>query len=188
MEPVLLSSLWLPIVVAAVAVFFASYLAWMVLPHHRSDWSGLKNEEEVRSVLRGTTPGEYSLPHAATREAYKSEEWKAKCTEGPAALLTVIPSGPPKMGKSLVQWFIYCLVVSLFVAYVTSRAVPAGSEYLRVFQIAGTVAFLAYSAAHVSGAIWMGHRWSRALKDVLDGLVYGLLTAGIFGWLWPHAG
>ncbi len=185
MEPVLLSSLWLPILIASVIVFVASFLAWMVLPHHRSDWSKLPNEDAFRAVAKGTPPGEYHFPHAASSEEWKSPEWTAKATEGPNGFLIVVPSGPPKMGKNLAQWFVYCLGVSFFVAYVTAHAVPKGAEYLKVFQIAGTVAFLAYSAAHVTGAIWMGHRWRRALKDVIDGLVYGLLTAGVFGWLWP---
>lgn len=185
MESVMLSSLWLPIVVASVIVFFASALAWMVLPHHRTDWSKLPDEAGVRATVRGLAPGEYSFPHAATSDDWKSKEWIEKATEGPNGFLVVVPTGPPKMGKSLAQWFVHCLVVSLFVAYVTGHALGAGTDYLKVFQIAGTVAFLAYSAAHVPGAIWMGHRWSRALKDVVDGLVYGLLTAGVFGWLWP---
>jgi len=25
-----------------------------------------------------------------------------------------------------------------------------------------------------------------AIKETIDGLVYGLLTAGVFGWLWPR--
>jgi hypothetical protein len=28
--------------------------------------------------------------------------------------------------------------------------------------------------------------WGATIKEVIDGLVYGLLTAGTFGWLWPH--
>jgi hypothetical protein len=60
------------------------------------------------------------------------------------------------------------------------------SPYLQVFRVAGTVAFLAYSGAHVPGAIWFGRPLGSALKEVADGLLYGLLTAGAFGWLWPR--
>jgi hypothetical protein len=28
--------------------------------------------------------------------------------------------------------------------------------------------------------------WGTTIKEVIDGLVYGLLTAGTFGWLWPR--
>lgn len=34
-------SLWLTIVLSAVAVFYASFVAWMILPHHKADWNGL---------------------------------------------------------------------------------------------------------------------------------------------------
>lgn len=185
MEPVLLSSLWLPIVISAVVVFFASAIAWMALPHHRSDWSKLPDEESARSALKGVAPGGYTVPHAATPDDRKTEAWQKKAKEGPLAFVSVIPASSMNMGKSLGLWFTHCVVVSIFVAYVTGHAVGTGGEYLKVFQIAGTVAFLAYSAAHVPGAIWMGHEWSRTVKDVIDGLVYGLLTAGVFGWLWP---
>ena len=37
----------------------------------------------------------------------------------------------------------------------------------------------------ISESIWKGQSWSTTLKFVFDGLVYGLLTAGVFGWLWP---
>ncbi len=185
MEPVYVTALLLPILLSAVVVFIASAIAWMVLPHHRTDFRKLPDEEKARAALKGVAPGEYCFPHAATAADRKSPEWLAKMKEGPNAFVTVVPSGPPKMGKELTLWFIYCIVVSIFVAYVTGRALGAGSEYLKVFRIAGTVAFLAYASAHASGAIWLGHRWSRAIKDILDGLVYGLLTAGVFGWLWP---
>ena len=171
--------------IASVVVFIASFLAWMVLPHHRSDWSKLEDEDGIREALKGIPPGEYSIPHAATSEEWKSEEWKAKAVAGPNGFISIIPSGLPNMGKNLGQWFIYCLVISASVAYVTGRTMGPGADYLAVFRISGTVAFLAYSAAHIPGAIWMGHSWGRAIKDVIDGFVYGLLTAGVFGWLWP---
>ena len=185
MEPVLLTSLWQPIVVSAVLVFIASSIVWMVLPHHRSDWKRLPNEEAVRAALQGVAPGGYSFPYAAGAEDWKSPEWIAAVTKGPNGMLNVLPPGPPKMGKQLAIWFVYLLVISTFVAYLTGRVLPAGTDYLQVFRIAGTAAFLAYSSAHVANAIWMGHAWKRTLKDVLDGLAYALLTAGAFGWLWP---
>ncbi len=180
-----ISSLWLPIVGSTVVVFIASFLAWMVLPHHRSDWSKLEDEEDVRAALKGVPAGEYSFPHAATSEEWKSSEWQEKAKAGPNGFMSITPPGLPNMGSRLGQWAVYCLVISVCVAYVTGRTLAPGAHYLGVFRVAGTVAFLAYSAAHIPGAIWMGHGWGRTLKDVMDGFVYGLLTAGMFGWLWP---
>jgi hypothetical protein len=115
-----------------------------------------------------------------------SPEQMEKYKQGPVGYLTVIPSGPPAMGKYLAQWFVYCIVVSFLVAYLTGRALAPGAAYLAVFRIAGTAAFLGYAGAVASESIWKGQSWVTTGKFVFDGLVYGLLTGGVFGWLWPR--
>ena len=115
----------------------------------------------------------------------KTPEFIEKSTKGPAALLTVIPSGPPAMGASLIQWFVYCLTVGVFVAYITSRTVAPDSDYMAVFRFAGTSAFMGYVLALMQSSIWYKRAWATTVKNSLDGLVYALLTAGVFGWLWP---
>ncbi len=50
----------------------------------------------------------------------------------------------------------------------------------------GTASFMAYAFGLIPGSIWWGKPWSATIKEVFDGLVYGLLTAGVFGWLWPR--
>ncbi len=180
-----LVSLWLPILLSAVVVFIASSVIWMVVQYHHSEWRKLPDEETARSALKGTSPGQYSVPHAASAADRKDPDWQEKYKEGPAVMLVVFPHGSLAMGKQMVQWTIYCLVVSFLVAYVTSVALSAGAEYLQVFRIAGTVAVLTYAGAAPMKSIWFGHQWSATAKDALDGLIYGLLTAGVFGWLWP---
>jgi hypothetical protein len=101
-------------------------------------------------------------------------------------MLTLFPSGPPAMPKFLGMWFAYCLVIGFFVAYLTGRTVAPGANYLGVFRVAGTAAFLAYGLGNLSNGIWKGQPWGVTLKEVIDGLVYALLTAGTFGWLWPR--
>jgi len=91
-----------------------------------------------------------------------------------------------KMTRNLVQWFLFLLVTGVFVAYVTGRALGAGTPYLRVFQIAGATAFIGYSLALCQLSIWYRRSWSLTLKGVFDGLIYAALTAGTFGWLWPR--
>ena len=90
------------------------------------------------------------------------------------------------MPKFLVQWFVYCLLIGFFVAYLTWHTVAVGTDYLAVFRVAGTAAFMAYGLGNLSNGIWKGQMWVTTLKEVFDGLVYGLLTAGTFGWLWPR--
>lgn len=187
MEQVSLVSLWLPILVSAVIVFFAGFLAWTVLPHHRSDWVTMPSDEPLLQAIRslGLERGQYFFPRAMKPDVAKQDpEAAARAKEGPIGSL-VLWEGPPKMGKSLTYYFLFCLGVSFMVAYVGYAAIPAGAEYLHVFRVLGTTAALAYAAAEIPAAIWFGHTWSSVWKSVIDGVVYGLLTGGAFGWLWP---
>ena len=183
-----LTALWLPIVLSAVLVFLASAVLHMVLPFHRKDYKGLPAEDKIREAIReaGVTPGDYHFPHATDLKAAYTPEMIKKFEQGPVGMMTVIPSGPPTMGKALGIWFVFCLVVSVFVAYLTSRTMAAGTSYIAVFRIAGTVAFMGYGMAQATDSIWKGQAWSTTWKHICDGLIYGLLTAGIFGWLWPQ--
>ena len=183
-----LGQLLLPIILSAVLVFVVSSIIHMVLGYHRSDYTPLPNEDAVRAAIRSgnPAPAQYVIPYCATPKDMGSPEMVRKFTEGPIGVLNLRRPGPPGMGPSLAQWFAFSLVVSFFVAYVACHALPAGAPYLKVFQVVGAVGFLAYSAGQIPAAIWMGKPWSIALKEVFDGLVYGLVTAGSFGWLWPR--
>ena len=70
--------LWLPIVVSGVALFFASWAAWMVLPHHKGDWKGLPNEQAVMDTLKnsGVQPGQYNFPHCASSATGRTKSSK----------------------------------------------------------------------------------------------------------------
>lgn len=185
---VTLDALWLPILVATVLVFVASSLVWMVLPHHRSDVKGLPNEAAVMDAIakESPAPGLYNFPHAPSPKAMGDPAFQEKLKKGPVGMLTVWRSGPINMGKSMGQWVAYVLVVSTLVAYVTGRTLGPGAHYLAVFRVAGTVASLAYASAIVPAAIWWGRPWNVTWKEVIDGVAYGLLTAGAFGWLWER--
>jgi hypothetical protein len=177
----------MPILISSVLVFFASWVIHMLLPYHRSDSAGLPAEEEVRESLGklNIPPGDYFIPHGDGPKAMSDPAFIEKMKQGPVAVMTVMKNGPPAMGASLVQWFIYCLVVGVLSAYVAGTALPAGVHYLKVFQLAGCTAFIAYSVALAQNSIWYSRKWSSTLKSMFDGLVYALLTAGVFGWLWP---
>jgi hypothetical protein len=183
-----LHTLWLPILLSAVIVFIASSIIHMALPIHKNDYRKLPEEDKVLDSLRtaGVTPGrEYRFPFCSMKEM-KDPSAQEKFKRGPVGVLTIVPSGSPAIGKSLVQWFLYSILVSIFAAYLTSRARPAGTEYLEVFRVAGCTAFLGYSMALLQNAIWRGETWGVTLKHFFGGLLYGLLTGGTFGWLWPR--
>lgn len=185
-----LATLWLPIVVAAVVVQIASTLSWMVLRLHRNDWAPLPDEDPVMSALnsQGAQPGEYTFPFSAGPEDWKSEEWQEKFNRGPVGFITLAKPGEMNIGKNMAQYFAYLLVVLTFVAYVGTIALEAGADYLAVFQVIGTVAILAFAGCAPPNAIWMHRKWSNIWREIFDGVVYGLLTAGVFGWLWPAVG
>lgn len=181
-----LASLWLPILLAAVLVFVISSVLHMVLKYHRSDWVKMSNEEAVMDVLRGTPPGDYMMPHSSGPEMMKDPAFMEKMRRGPAAVVTIM-SGDMQgsFKKALSLWFVYSLVANVFAAYLAGRTLGPGTSYLEVFRIVGTAAFLAYGMGLAQMSIWYGRRWSTTIKSMVDALIYGLLTAGVFGWLWP---
>lgn len=182
-----LTALWLPILVASVFAFIASSLIHMVLGYHNSDYPPMPNEDKARDALRplAIPPGDYMVPRAKSTADLRSPEFMQKMNEGPVMVVTVIPNGPWSMGRNLALWFVYQLVVSLFAAYIAGRALAPGAHYLHVFRFAGATAFVGYSLALWQMSIWYRRKWSSTIKSTFDGLVYALLTAGVFGWLWP---
>jgi hypothetical protein len=180
--------LWLPILLSSVIVFVVSSLVHMVLPWHKNDYPTMPNEGKAMEALRSLAipPGDYMVPHPSSRQALRSPEFLEKLNKGPVMVLTVLPNGPFSMGRNLALWFVYLAVVSLFSAYITGRALPPGVPFLQVFRFAGTTAFLGYTMALWQMSIWYRRAWSTTIKATVDGLIYALLTAATFGWLWPR--
>jgi len=183
-----LAQLWLPIIASAIGVFVASSLVHMVLKWHNADYLKLKNEDDVRNAIRaGTpTPGQYIVPHCLDMKQMQKPEVLQKFTEGPNAFLFVRKNGPPSMGLPLALWFLFNLAIALLAGYLASRTLPAGASFLQVCRVVGLVSFLAYAAGGVQNGIWMGKPWSSVAKEIGDGLIYGFVSAVIFGWLWPR--
>jgi hypothetical protein len=181
-----LTSLWLPILLAAVVVFIVSSLIHTVLKWHANDFRPLPNEDAVMAELRrsGVGPGDYVVPHAASMEQMKEPAYQEKVKAGPVAFISV-GRNELGMGRQLALWFLYSVVVSVMAGYVTGRALGFGADYLQVFRFTGVTALAAYSVALAQQAIWYARSWNSTLKSMADGLIYALLTAGVFGWLWP---
>ena len=180
-------SLWLPIILSAIAVFLISSIIHMVLPYHKSDFKKLPDEDAVRENLgKFNIPGgEYMFPFTTDSKERNSQEFKDKMNKGPVGIMTVFSSGSFNMGSSLAMWFIYCLVVSIFAAYIAGHSLPPGTTYLSTFRFIGATAFIGYSLALIQDSIWYRRSWATTFKSIFDGLIYALFTAGIFGWLWP---
>jgi len=178
-------ALWLPIVLSAVAVFVASSVIWMLLPWHKGDYKGVPNQEAVRAALKGIPPGCYNIPHLAERGDLAKPEVQAMFEEGPTGFLFIAKRQVPAMGPLLGKWFVFNLVVAFCVAYLTGIGMGPGAAYMEVFRIASTATWMAYGFAYVCDSIWYSRPWHLTWKAVFDALIYGLLTGGVFGWLWP---
>ena len=181
-----LIELWLPILLASLAVYITGNILYMVLPHHRKDFQPLPDEDALRTAIaaQNLPRAAYAIPHAASKEDWKNKEKQEKFRTGPVGILTIGRPGT-SMTRQLIQHVFYVFAVSICVAYVSFAALGGGDlEYLKVFQITGTVSFLAHGSAHFLHSIWFHQPWGTTVRNTIDALVYALLTAGFFGWLW----
>ncbi|HWG35687.1 MAG TPA: hypothetical protein VN650_16090 [Gemmatimonadaceae bacterium] len=183
-----LFALWLPILLSAVIVFIASALIHTVLPWHKGDYRSVANEEQVSAALRqfAIPPGDYILPRPASGADLKSPEFLERVRQGPNIVMTVLPNAQWSMGRNLGLWFLYCLIVSILAAWLTGLAAPPGSDYHAVFHFVAITAFIGYAVALWQMSIWWRRSWMTTFKATIDGIIYALLTAGAFAWLWPR--
>ena len=184
----LLSQLWLPILVLAALVFVASFVSWMVLPLHKKEWAQMPDEGDffVKLGALGLEPGKYMFPAYGDRETAKSPEFLAKWEAGPHGVIQIW-GRRPNFVRNLALTFVFYLVTAYFVAYLTWNAVGVGPDvtYGHVFRIAGVAAILAYLFAAIPNAIWFQKPLAGLFADLVDGVVFGLLTAGAFAGFWP---
>ncbi len=179
--------LWLPILATAIFIFIASSLIHMLFKWHNSDYRKLSNEDDVRAAIRAgsPTPGQYILPHCIEMKDMADPVMIKKFTDGPVAMITVRPSVAPTMGKPLVSWFIFTLVIAAIAATVAVDAFGIKGDSRSAAHLVGVVSFLVYAAGSFQMAIWMGKPWGSVGKDVLDSIIYAVISALTFWWLWP---
>jgi hypothetical protein len=175
--------LWLAILVASALAWILSALVWMVFGWHNSDYASPKDEKAVRAALSGLNPGLYNVPHCVSQKDMAAPEMRQKMQEGPVALITIMPSGMPRMGGMLLSSFVYNVFVSVLCAYFVTRTLTTDASYLQVFRVTGAVAFASYGIAYIQDYIWFGRPLGVTAKSLLDALLYALVTGGAFGWL-----
>ena len=182
-----LASLWLPILVAAAGVFIASSIIHMATPWHHNDFGAVPDQTRMLEALRtfNLQPGDYVVPRPASQKEGASPEFAELAKRGPMVMMAVLP-GQVVIAKNLVLWFVYCAVVATCAAYIAGAALPAGAAAKKVFQFAGATAFFGFALALWQQTIWYSRSVVTTLKSTIDGLVYALVTAGVFAWLWPQ--
>ena len=184
-----LMSLWLPILVSAVAAFVASSIVHMALRYHNTDFDRIGGEDDVLRALgsQNLAPGDYIFPYPhGGGAAMKDPAFVEKRSRGPAGLLRVFRPGMPSMGPLFAKWFAFNIVISIFAAYLAGAALPAGAGGAEVFRFTTTVGFLAYGMSYAGESIWYERPWGTTFKNLLDALIYGAAMGAVFVWLWPR--
>lgn len=184
-QGVAMVELWLPILVTTVALFFASFLSWMVVKLHEKDWVKMPDEDKVIDAVRegGIPEGNYMFPGANTMKEMNEPEYVAKYNAGPRGIITVLPTA--NMGKNLALTMFYFFVCSATFAYLASFAIGGeATDKLTVFRFVATVALLTFCASILQHAIWFKN---RVVGHVIESIVYALIAGGIFAGLWPAA-
>lgn len=183
-----LFALWLPVLLSAAVVFIASSVIHMMTPWHKNDFATLPDEAKAAAALRplNIPPGDYHIPHPGSMEEMKSSGFAEKMKQGPVVIMTVLPNGPMTMAGSLTGWFVFCLVVSLLAGYAAGLTIAPGATYMTVFRTVSTVTFMGYALAAWPQTIWYKKNLGTTIRGTIDALIFGLLTAGVFGWLWPR--
>ncbi|MFG0292042.1 MAG: hypothetical protein ACF8MJ_02690 [Phycisphaerales bacterium JB050] len=183
-----ITELWLAILLASVACFILSSLAWTALPHHNNDFNALPDFDGFTDVLKSQNikPGVYMFPYCEDQKQMTTPEFQDVYSKGPWGMLNLWAS-KPTMGANLILTLVYFMIVSALIGYVGFESLGTGAGALRVFQITGTVGALAYCASGILNTIWFRVPVRNVLMGLMDGLAYGLATGAVFAWLWPAA-
>ncbi len=176
--------LWLPILLSSVAIFFGSFLSWMVLQLHKKDWQRLPQQEELMSALRRINAplGNFMFPSCDTPQERESEEFQKLWKGGPRGVLTLFPE--VNMGQNLGLTMLLFLVVNFTLGYLGSMAFKPGTDFLTIFRFFATASLLMYLTGVLQHSIWFR---CRVVGHVVESVAYALIAGLIFASLWPAA-
>ncbi len=181
------TALGLPIILTSIFIFIASAVIHTAMPWHKDDFSSVPDEDAARAAIGGLQipPGDYLMPKPASAAEMQSAEYKAKRKQGPVMLFTMLPNGEIPMGPIFIRWMVYLIVVTAFVALLSGAVLAPGASSPVVWHTTGGIAFMAYGMAQPQSSIWYHRKWSTTVKGLFDAAIYGVITAVVFGWLWP---
>ena len=184
-------ALWLPVVLSSVAMFLLGGVAWMVLPHHKKQWKRFPDESAARLLLKALPPGQYRIPYTTGPNPMKDPAFLARHGEGPVGTLALEKPGPMGMGRRLGLTFAVNFAIAFTTAYVLWLSlgwVHVGGLVASprdIFQIAAAVTFGFHVFALFPEAIWFSKSWRRIGWEIVDAIVYAVVTGAIFTHCWP---
>ncbi len=182
-------SLWLPVVVSAIAVFLLSSVLHMVLKYHKADYKKLTNEDAIREVMGKAKlmPGLYVTPYCDDHKQMAEPAFVEKREKGPVGFITIAPNGQFSMGKQLFLWFLVALLVSFLASYVARHSLLPTTAPREAMRITSVVAFGCYGVSSLINSVWMMQPWGNTARSLFDALVYAMATGAAFYFLWPSA-
>lgn len=177
-----LTTLWLPILLAALAAWMWSFISWAAANLHRGDYRKIPAEDQALSSVRALNlpPGHYMFPYMThSKDPAAAEKWKT----GPTGTLFIMRQA--SMGGNVLKTLGWFLFSSVLIGYLASAALPPGTGFGKVFQVVGTAGVLAYCVSSVPNMIWFQAHRSTVVITLIDGLIQGLAAGAIFAALWP---
>ncbi len=181
-----LTQLWLPILVSGVVVWIASFVFWMAIGHHNKDVQAIPGEKEFKETINrlNIQPGNYGFPDFHSCKGMSKEEKMKLYDSRPMGLLRVW--APVNMGVNMLLTFLFYLITSTVIGYLGWAALPHTHDaFGHVMQVLGTAGILAYCFASFPNDLWFQKSKRSMLMNLIDGVVFGLITGAIFAWLWP---
>jgi hypothetical protein len=182
-----LMQLWLPIVLGGIFCWIASAMIHIFIKYHNADYKKLSNEEQVSDAIRqgDPKPGLYHMPFCTDMKEMNNQSMQDKFKQGPIALISVFENGMPPMGKLLAQQLAFFLGGCILIAYVATLAITASADLMVVFRFTMVISFITFGYGLIPNSIWLGQPWSNCLRYLLDALIYAVIIAATFAWLWP---
>ena len=176
----------LAVAVAAIAVFFASFVAWSVLPHHKPDVRRLPDENAFISAVKplGLPPGHYLFPQPASPAEYKSQEFREILGKGPWGVLTLGRSRP-MFPRNLALVFASYLAVCFLAGYLTSLAVPPDAGFMSVFRVSFTACALGFVFGGLPNDIFFMKPARFVITCLIDAVVFAAIGGAMLALLWP---
>jgi hypothetical protein len=165
-----------------VALFFASFLSWMILQLHKQDWKRIDRQDEFMAAVRpfNLPVGSYMFPAPVNMAEMKTEEFQAKYKAGPRGVMTIL--APTNMGANLGMTFGYFAVVSFGLAYLGTVAFKPGAAFLEVFRFFFTAGLFVFLSGIVQHSIWFRN---RIAGHVIESLLYAAIVGTVFASMWP---
>lgn len=176
-------SLWMPIVGSGFATHFASTLAWTVLPHHKPEIKSLGDKEEQFTdwiACKEIEPGQYVFPYCEDMKQTETELFKQK--QGKCSGELRVWARPVNMLAAMVKTLGFFLFAAFMIGYVCAYTLTPYTDKGDVFRIVLVLGIMTHCFAIFPRVFWFPRSYATSL---VDGVVYALLTAGIFYALWP---